>query len=108
MRKLSLVVLCLIATAAFAQNNTRSDPMWWDKYQYVVNNGPIADAGSTSSVSVGTNVDVSNECGSQSETYITLNPDGTKNLAAGSNDIFRLPMRGSFSTHGGYSGSGRH
>ena len=106
MRKFSLVVLCLIATSAFAQNDTRKDPTWWEKYQFILNNGPIADPGSTSSVSVGTNVDVSNECGPQSETYITINPANTKNLAGGSNEIFRLPMRGYFSTDGGKSWGG--
>ncbi|HYS52395.1 MAG TPA: sialidase family protein [Thermoanaerobaculia bacterium] len=107
MRKLSLVVICFIATAAFAQNgNTRKDPTWWDKYQFILNNGPTADPGPTSSVAAATNVDVSNECGPQSETYITLNPANTRNLAGGSNEIFRLPMRGYFSTDGGKSWGG--
>jgi len=107
MRKLSLAILCLIATTAFAQiGNTQKDPTWWDKYQFILNNGPIPDAGSTSSVTVGANVDVSNECGPQSETYITLNPARTKNLAAGANEIFRLPMRGYFSTDSGKSWGG--
>src|SRR6266849_1092358 len=107
MRKLSLVVICFIATAAFAQNgNTRKDPTWWDKYQFILNNGPTADPGPTSSVAAATNVDVSNECGPQSETYITLNPANTRNLAGGSNEIFRLPLRGYFSTDGGKSWGG--
>src|SRR5260370_26023156 len=106
MRKLALV-LCLFATAtAFGQNKTRKDPTWWDKYQFILNNGPIADAGTTSSVASGTNVDVSNECGPQSETYITLNTANPRNLAAGSNEIFRLPMRGYFSNDGGKSWGG--
>src|SRR5947207_7314183 len=100
MRKLSLL-LCLVATATFAQTNNTKDPTWWDKYQFILNNGPIADSGSTSSVTVNGNVDVSNECGPQSETYITLNTANPKNLAAGSNEIFRLPMRGYFSADGG-------
>ncbi|HEY8850424.1 MAG TPA: hypothetical protein VIO12_14080, partial [Thermoanaerobaculia bacterium] len=73
MRKLSLL-LCLFASAAFAQTNNSKDPTWWDKYQYILNNGPLPAAGATSSVSVGGNIDVSNECGPQSETYITINP----------------------------------
>src|SRR2546428_5860881 len=105
MRKFSFL-LCFFAAAAFGQTNNSKDPTWWDKYQYIVNNGPAADPGSTSSVSVGTNVDVSNECGPQSETYITINPANTKNLAGGSNEIFRLPMRGYFSTDGGKSWGG--
>ncbi|HEY8132942.1 MAG TPA: sialidase family protein [Thermoanaerobaculia bacterium] len=105
MRKFSLL-LCLFATTALAQTNNSNDPTWWDKYQYILNNGPDASAGSTSSVAVGTNVDVSNECGPQSETYITLNTANPRSLAAGSNEIFRLPMRGYFSKDGGKSWGG--
>src|SRR5579884_3015848 len=100
------VVLCLFATAAFAQNNNSKDPTWWDKYQYILNNGPAASPGATSSVATNGNVDVSNECGPQSETYITINPANPKNLAGGSNEIFRDPMRGYFSTDGGKSWGG--
>ena len=105
MRKLT-VVLCFFATVAFSQTNNSKDPTWWDKYQYILNNGPAPSAGTTASVSSGGNVDVSNECGPQSETYITLNQSNPKNLAAGSNEIFRLPMRGYFSTDGGKSWGG--
>ena len=105
MRKLT-VVLCFFATVAFSQTNNSKDPTWWDKYQYILNNGPVANAGPTASVSVDGNVDVSNECGPQSETYITLNQSNPKNLAAGSNEIFRLPMRGYFSTDGGKTWGG--
>lgn len=105
MRKLSLL-LCLFATATFAQSNNSKDPTWWDKYQYILNNGPDASAGATTSVSSGGNVDVSNECGPQSETYITLNTANPKNLAGGSNEIFRLPMRGYFSNDGGKTWGG--
>src|SRR5260370_31570233 len=47
------------------------------------------------------NVDVSNECGPQSETYITVNPNSPRKLAGGSNEIFRLPMRAYFSSDAG-------
>src|SRR2546428_1186500 len=77
MRKLTLL-LCLFASTAFAANDP-NNPTWWDKYQYIRNNGPLAAAGATRSVTVGTNVDVSNECGPQSETYITLNTKNTSN-----------------------------
>ena len=46
-------------------------------------------------------MDVSNECGPQSETFITINPVSAKSLAAGSNEIFRDFMRGYFSTDRG-------
>jgi hypothetical protein len=107
MRKLLLsLLLCLVASAAFAQTNNPKDPTWWDKYQYLKNNGSDPASGSTTSVTVGSNVDVSNECGPQSETYITLNTASPRNLGAGSNEIFRDPMRGYFSTDGGKSWGG--
>lgn len=98
-----------IATAAcltfscqiFAQNTTQHNPTWWAKYQYLSQNAPSAGRGPGSSLAVGSNVDVSNECGPQSETYITLNPVSSKSVAAGSNEIFRDPMRGYFSSDGG-------
>lgn len=100
---------CLILGLAFpvvAGPNNSKDPTWWSKYQFILNNGSDPAPGSTSSVSVGTNVDVSNECGPQSETFITLNPNSASTMAAGSNEIFRLPMRGYFSTDGGASWGG--
>jgi hypothetical protein len=96
-----VAVLSLAASLpAAAQKNSRN-PLWWDKYQYILHNGPAAGSGPSASLSLGTNVDVSNECGPQSETYITLDPSTPSRLAAGSNEIFRLPMRGYFSTDGG-------
>jgi hypothetical protein len=107
MRKLALILCLFITTAAFAQTNNQKDPTWWDKYQYILHNGPDASAGTTTSASSGDgNIDVSNECGPQSETYITLNTANPQNLAAGSNEIFRLPMRGYSSKNGGKSWSG--
>ncbi len=99
------VVAFAIATAA--QSNTPHNPTWWNKYQQLLaagatNPSPVG----TSSATVGTNVDVSNECGPQSETYITLNPNTPTTLAAGSNEIFRLPMRGYFSTDNGATWGG--
>ena len=82
------------------------DPTWWDKYQFILNNGSDAAPGATSSLPFGANVDVSNECGPQSETFITINPNSPRVLAGGSNEIFRLPMRGYFSSNGGTSWGG--
>ena len=92
-------------TRVFARNDSH-DPTWWNKYQFILNNGADPTPSSTTSVSVGTNVDVSNECGPQSETFITLNKNNPNILAAGSNEIFRLPMRGYFSTDGGATWGG--
>jgi hypothetical protein len=106
MRRLSLV-FCFIASTALAQTNSSKDPTWWDKFQYLASNGSDPASGATSSVSAGSaNVDVSNECGPQSETYITINTANTRNLAGGSNEIFRDPMRGYWSTDGGKSWGG--
>src|SRR5207248_291676 len=99
-----------ITTVAFAATglaqNSSHNPTWWDKYTYLAKNGPLGEGGSTSSISFGNNVDLSNECGPQSETFITLNTRAPKMLGAGSNEIFRLPMRGYYSNNGGASWGG--
>lgn len=100
------IFVLLIGSAVTAQSNNPNKPTWWNKYQQLLNNGPVANPGSAGSLKVGTNEDASNECGPQSETYITLNPNRPSTLAAGSNEIFRLPMRGYFSTDGGSSWGG--
>src|SRR5215813_10712455 len=82
----------LLSKSSEAQNSKTHNPTWWDKYQYIANNGFTVGGSTTSSISFGSNVDVSNECGPQSETFITLNPSRPRTLAAGSNEIFRLPM----------------
>lgn len=98
------VILC--ATSLLAQTNNSKNPTWWEKYQYLMNNGEIRPAVATTSATDGSNVDVSNECGPQSETYITLNTKNSSQLAAGSNEIFRDPMRGYWSADGGRSWGG--
>src|SRR5437879_8383017 len=70
-----LTVTCgFISSQTFAQNNSTHNPTWWAKYQYLAHNAASPGGGSNSSLTVGSNVDVSNECGPQSETYITINP----------------------------------
>ncbi len=87
---------------ASAQSLTSPNaPTWWDKYLYLAQNGPMSGGAPTASATFDGNVDVSNECGPQSETYITLNPNGPRTLTGGSNEIFRLPMRAYFSSDGG-------
>jgi hypothetical protein len=83
-----------------------NDPTWWDKYTYLAKNADLADGSSNGSLGYGSNVDLSNECGPQSETFITLNTRSPKMLAGGSNEIFRLPMRGYYSTDGGKNWGG--
>ncbi len=96
----ALAVLLLAAAPAAAQRNPK-DPTWWDKYTYLAKKGPLAASGTTASLAVGANVDVSNECGPQSETYVALDTGSPARLAGGSNEILSLPMRGYFSTDGG-------
>jgi len=105
-RFLPLIAAFLLALAAAAQTNSPKHPTWWAKYQYLAAHGFDKGGSSTRSTITGKNVDASNECGPQSETFITLNSSQTSTLAAGSNEIFRLPMRGYFSTNGGGSWGG--
>ena len=85
-----------------------SKPTWWQKFETVSAPGfsPLAGPAAPHSVSVGANVDVSNEAGPQSETSIAINPSTPSQIVAGSNEIFRLPMRGYFSSNGGASWGG--
>src|SRR5260370_22354099 len=91
---------------ASAQNKVTPHPTRWAKFQILARNGPAHGGGPTVSSAVGANVDVSNECGPQSETFTAINPNRPKQLAAGSNEIFRLPMRGYFSSDDGASWGG--
>ena len=102
----SLLMVAVGVLQLARADSIRKDPTWWDKYQFLLKNGSDPSPGGISSLAVGANVDVSNECGPQSETFITINPSNPSNLAAGSNEIFRLPMRGYFSLDGGFSWGG--
>jgi hypothetical protein len=93
----------LTGASLLAQTNTANSPTWWNKYQMLLRYGAEAKVPAGPLPAAGTNVDVSNECGPQSETFIALNSAAPVNLAAGSNEIFRLPMRGYFSFDGGGS-----
>src|SRR5438132_11861273 len=93
-----------LAAAQSASNP--NNPAWWNKYQYLAANGPLDGNAAATATTLGSNVHVSNECGPHSETFITLNPNGPRQLTAGSNEIFRLPMRAYFSSDGGGSWGG--
>ncbi len=109
-RARQVFVLLLSVQAAVAvvcgQTLSPNQPTWWAKFESLKKNGPGGPVGRTASVTAGTNVDASNECGPQSETFITLDTTKPKNLAAGANEIFRLPMRGFFSLDGGKTWGG--
>src|SRR5579884_802341 len=57
------------AVIASAQTDAPDKPTWWNKYQYLSANGSDTCA-ARPSIKVGANVDVSNECGPQSETFV--------------------------------------
>ena len=109
-----LFSLCLVLAVLFVFKpharvvaaNAVHNPTWWSKYEFLRDSGSDPAVGNTSSIASGANVDVSNECGPQSETFITINPNSPSVLAAGSNEIFRLPMRGYFSSDGGKNWGG--
>jgi hypothetical protein len=100
---LKAIPLMIFALPLLAQNSGTNQlkPSWWNKFQYLSSHAADASPGQTSSLSVGANVDMSNECGPQSETFIVTNPAQPQNLAGGSNEIFRLPMRGYSSANAG-------
>lgn len=101
-----IFVMWLSTSIASAQTNSPDKPTWWAKYQTLLQHSATGTGVAGPSFTTGSNVDVSNECGPQSETFITLNPASPQNLAAGSNEIFRNPMRGYFSFDGGNSWGG--
>ena len=101
-----IFVMWLSTSIASAQTNSPDKPTWWAKYQTLLQHSATGTGVAGLSFTTGSNVDVSNECGPQSETFITLNPASPQNLAAGSNEIFRNPMRGYFSFDGGNSWGG--
>src|SRR5260370_5272759 len=94
MRKIALVLCLFVTTGAFAQTNNPKDPTWWHRFEYLFHNGALAGGGATSSVTVGGNIDVSNECGPQRHPDITLHTANPKNLAGGLNVIIHIPTRG--------------
>jgi hypothetical protein len=107
---IGLLLLCILLAgitflpdrgkAYAATPSSYNQPTWWAKYQALLK-GNSGSAATSKPLSVGPNVDVSNEDGPQSETSITVNPNNSNALVGGSNEIFRLPMRGYFSSDGG-------
>src|SRR3989442_4871830 len=104
------LILILFAIAAFhpvhangsPADSPYSRPTWWAKYQRLLLQ-PVGSSSTTSTLSVGPNVDVSNEDTPKSELWITVNPNNPNVLVGCSNEIFRLPLRGYFSSDGGKS-----
>ncbi len=107
------LLLILFAITAFHPIHAKASPAaspyslptWWAKYQRLLQQ-TVGSSSTTSTLSVGPNVDVSNEDTPQSETSITVNPNNPNVLVGGSNEIVRLPMRGYFSSDSGKSWGG--
>lgn len=101
------LVAALNVSPARAQSGGAAEPSWWPKFQALSSEGfTAAPAAPLSSVTVGANVDLSNEPGPQSETSIAINPSNAEQIVAGSNEILRDPMRGYFSADGGATWGG--
>jgi hypothetical protein len=99
-----------LAAPALAGNLSQYDgASWYDKYLSASSSTTSVCAGnigSTGQFTFRNNVDASHECGSQSETFIAINPTNDNNVVAGSNEIQRLPMRAMASPDGGSTFTG--
>src|SRR2546426_12710208 len=93
-RLAALFALVCLAAPALAQSNNSHLPTWWAKLQTLLLQGASPGSGPVHALQVGANVDVANERGPQSQTFITVNPAQPTTLAARSTDIFHLPPRG--------------
>jgi hypothetical protein len=86
------------------QTTPYTEPRWMNKLR--AQQAGTSDGASSSGVKVLNNVDVSNEPGPQSETFVAVNSVNPKVLAAASNEIFRNPQRTYFSSDGGLTWTG--
>jgi hypothetical protein len=86
---------------AVAAPSSYTVPSWWAKYQALLKH--TSSLSVTAPLSVGANVDASNEDTPQSETMIAINPNNPSMVVGGSNEIIRDPMRAYFSGNGGKS-----
>src|SRR5260370_35064073 len=85
------------SSQTFAQNSSTHNPTWWAKYQYLSANAASPGAGPSSSLAEGSTVDVSNEFGPQTETFMAINRNQPTQRDAGPQQISAPPMRGNFS-----------
>ncbi len=104
--RLRFLIVPLLLSALLPAQNKSFPPRWYAKYQTLLQNGAGPRTSTSNSITAGANVDASNECGPQSETFIAINTMNSTSLAGGSNEIFRLPMRGYSSSDGGKNWAG--
>ena len=97
----TLVAAVLLGAGTAAAGNLKSyeGASWYEKYLSVSAPEPLpctSNSGEVQQLSFPgnpLNVDASHECGSQSETFIAINPTNHEQRVTGSNEIQRLPMR---------------
>src|SRR6476661_617558 len=107
-------LLLVVGTGTAAAGNLKSyeGASWYEKYLSVSAPAPLPCTSNSGEVQQlafpgnPLNVDASHECGSQSETFIAINPANPANVVAGSNEIQRLPMRSIASFDGGTTFAG--
>src|SRR3954453_23150192 len=107
-------VLLAVGAGTAAAGNLKSyeGASWYEKYLSVSAPEPLPCTSNSGEVQQllfpgnPPNVDASHECGSQSETFIAINPAHPANVVAGSNEIQRLPMHAMSSTDGGQTFAG--
>ena len=100
---LLMFVLASWPVRSYTQSlSTYTEPRWMRKLAARQVSAAATNA-APASVTVGSNVDVSNEAGPQSEVFIAVDYQNPSVLAAGSNEIFRDPQRTYFSTNAGVS-----
>ncbi len=96
-----------VGTAASGNLKSFEGASWYEKYLAVSASEPLpctSNSGEAQQITFPgspPNVDASHECGSQSETFIAINPANPANVVAGANEIQRLPMRAMTSMDGG-------
>jgi hypothetical protein len=91
-----------VSSSGAQQSSPYTEARWMRKLQ-TRQVGAAQTSTASASIIVGSNVNVSNEPGPQSEVFIAVDTQNPNALAAGSNEIFRDPQRTYFSTNGGAS-----
>ena len=100
---LLLILVSVASLPAHSSNPQQTSPYTEPRWMAKMRANQAGTDSTSSGVKVFANVDVSNERGPQSETFIAVNTRNPKILAAASNEIFRNPQRTYFSADGGTS-----
>ena len=108
------VAFLVVVAGSVAAGNLKAyeGASWYEKYLSVTGPEPLpcprnsGEAPQLSFPGNPLNVDASHECGSQSETFIAINPANPSKVVTGSNEIQRLPMRANSSFDGGATFTG--